>query len=237
MDFENDPAADFLSREQEELAGIIDESEGNQDRFTFWKYRGIVDNHCVIHDVYVDTVFLEPNFSELSNDDFSLINNAIQEASAQSDELVDDLAGMSFVSTIPDKTEEVPEKIRLWKIETQRKLEEKDSQEIEAKEALKLAAQNEMAEWAAKYKESMEKTKSFNRSNEQAFESLETPENGSKNIWESITNLCDFNQRGPKSSKDASRMRWAEWSVCPDPDNTFLPFLSSRSIFLQMKVN
>lgn len=143
----------------------------------------------------------------MSNDDFSIINSEIQEASAQSDQLIDDLAGMSFVSTIPEKTEEVPEKIRLWKIETQRKLEEKDRQEAEAKEALKLEAQNEMSEWAAKYKESMERTKSFNRSNEQAFESLETPDNGAKNIWESITNLCDFNQRGPKCSKDASRMR------------------------------
>lgn len=28
MDFENDPAADFLNREREELAGIINDAEG-----------------------------------------------------------------------------------------------------------------------------------------------------------------------------------------------------------------
>lgn len=28
MDFESDPAAEFLSREREELAGIINENEG-----------------------------------------------------------------------------------------------------------------------------------------------------------------------------------------------------------------
>lgn len=28
MDFENDPAADFLNREREVLAGIINETEG-----------------------------------------------------------------------------------------------------------------------------------------------------------------------------------------------------------------
>lgn len=28
MDFENDPAADFLNREREELAGIINDTEG-----------------------------------------------------------------------------------------------------------------------------------------------------------------------------------------------------------------
>lgn len=28
MDFENDPAADFLNREKQELAGIINDDEG-----------------------------------------------------------------------------------------------------------------------------------------------------------------------------------------------------------------
>lgn len=28
MEFENDPAADFLNREREELAGIINDNEG-----------------------------------------------------------------------------------------------------------------------------------------------------------------------------------------------------------------
>jgi hypothetical protein len=35
MDFENDPAADFLNREREELAGIINENEGELN-FSFF---------------------------------------------------------------------------------------------------------------------------------------------------------------------------------------------------------
>lgn len=158
----------------------------------------------------------DPIFNTMSNDDFELINSEIQQAEAQSeDQLIDDLAGMSFVSTIPPKVDnEVPEKIRLWREEMERKLEEKDRQEQEAKEALKVSAQKEMSEWVSKYKDSMEKTKSLNRNNEKEFESPEAAESDAKNMWESITNLCDFSTKGPKNSKDASRM---------------------RSIFLQMK--
>lgn len=144
----------------------------------------------------------------MSNDDFELINNEIQQAEAESNDLVDDLAGMSFVSTIPPKSDsELPEKIRLWREEMESKLEEKDRHEQEAKEALKAAAQNEMSEWVAKYNDSTEKTKMLNRNNEKELEVPERIENDSKNMWESITDLCDFSTKGPKNSKDASRMR------------------------------
>lgn len=156
------------------------------------------------------------NMSSMSNDDFELINEEIQQADAQTDELIDDLAGMSFNSTIPIKEveNEVPEKIRLWREEMERKLVEKDEHEQEAKEALKVAAQKEMSEWVSKYNDSMERTKSLNRNNEKEFSSPEEIDNDAKNMWESITNLCDFSTKGPKNAKDASRM---------------------RSIFLQMK--
>lgn len=42
MDFENDPAADFLNREREELAGIINENEGELNFRRFLKSRRIV---------------------------------------------------------------------------------------------------------------------------------------------------------------------------------------------------
>lgn len=147
-------------------------------------------------------------FNPMSNDDFELINNEIQQADAESNDLADDLAGMSFVSTIPPKVDnELPEKIRLWRQEMERKLEEKDRNELEAKEALKIAAQNEMDEWVAKYNDSMERTKSLNRNNEREFEVADTKESDAKNMWESIIELCDFSTKGPKNSKDASRMR------------------------------
>lgn len=158
---------------------------------------------------------LAVTFDPMSNDDFELINNEIQQADGQSDELVDDLAGMSFISTIPKvESEKVPEKVRLWREEKEKKLEEKDRMEQEAKEALGLAAQNELTEWVAKYNDSMERTKAMNRNNEKEFDDPKQEETDDKNMWESITQLCDFSTKGPKSAKDASRM---------------------RSIFLQMK--
>lgn len=115
MDFENDPAADFLSREREELAGIINENEGELDKcnkFRIFSYQNFV-NHRLS----------EPMFNP---DEFELINSEIQQADAQANELIDDLAGMSFQSTIPEKVDEVPEKILLWRENFSKSLEEKD---------------------------------------------------------------------------------------------------------------
>lgn len=78
-------------------------------------------------------------------------------------ELADDLAGMSFISSQQMSEKVVPEKIRIWREETERKLEEKDRMEQEAREALRLNAQKEMDDWKLKYQEQLEKTKALNR--------------------------------------------------------------------------
>lgn len=60
-------------------------------------------------------------------DEFELINSEIQQADAQADELADDLAGMTFQSTIiAEKVDEVPEKIKLWRENFSQNLELKD---------------------------------------------------------------------------------------------------------------
>lgn len=184
MDFESDPAADFLNREREQLGDIIGESE----------------------------IPAATNFDGMmSNDDFELINSEIkQEADAMANDLADDLSGMSFNSTTVHVSEKiVPEKIRIWREETERKLEEKDRLEAEAKEALRVSAQKEMDDWKTKYLEQLEKTKAMNRSAEKEFAHSDLNGNTeAKNVWESIANLCDFSSKtGPKSSKDASRIR------------------------------
>lgn len=139
-------------------------------------------------------------------DEFELINSEITAADAQSDQLVDDLAGMSFQSTIPEKVDEVPEKIKLWRENFSKNLEEKDERELREKEELRVAAQREMDEWVSKYKDTIERAKNLNRSNEEPVEP-EPTESTDKNMWESITKLCDFTGKGPKNTKDASRMR------------------------------
>lgn len=48
----------------------------------------------------------------------------------------------------------------------------------------------------------------FCRNAEQEFTHADlNGNNESKNMWESISNLCDFSSKGPKSTKDASRIR------------------------------
>lgn len=64
--------------------------------------------------------------------DFELINNEINLAEEQSNDLADDLAGMTFNSTIPETkfVDEVPEKIKLWRENFAKNLEEKDERVI-----------------------------------------------------------------------------------------------------------
>lgn len=171
--------------------------------FKFYFYQCLMLSHFMNHHD-LDSIFNK----SMSNDDFELINNEIQQADSQSDELADDLSGMSFFSTIPAKLEnQVPEKIRLWREEMERKLEEKDRQEQEAKEALRISAQKEMSEWVSKYNDSLDRQKSLNRNNEKEFESADNNDTEAKNMWESITKMCDFTTKGPKITKDATRMR------------------------------
>ena len=217
LDFETDPAADFLNREREEFAGITNENEGESEMAQIQlglNFLSISMNHH----------HSEPMFNP---EDFELINNEIKLAEEQSNDLADDLAGMTFNSTIPEtsKFDDVPEKIKLWRQNFAKNLEEKDErvrimnnllfggfkilfQEQREKEALREAAQKEMDDWVSKYNSTIEKSKTVNRSNELDEPEVASPTDADdKNMWESITKLCDFTGKGPKNTKDASRMR------------------------------
>lgn len=56
-----------------------------------------------------------------------------------------------------------PEKIRKWREEQQRLLEQKDAEEAVKKEELRHTAKRELEEWYARYKEQLEKSKINNR--------------------------------------------------------------------------
>ena len=143
----------------------------------------------------------------MSNDDFELINSEINNAEEMTNELVDDLSGMSFSSTQPKAVEE-PEKIRIWRENLKKQLEEKDQLEAESREALRVNAQKEMEDWVKKYNEQVEKTKQMNRTADEELKNSDLNGNSEgKNVWEQISNLCDFSAKGPKSQKDASRIR------------------------------
>jgi hypothetical protein len=62
-----------------------------------------------------------------------------------------------------DQPKIVPEKIRIWKEEQEKRLLEKDSAEEEAKELLKEQAKKELQDWYKRHDESIAKTKVMNR--------------------------------------------------------------------------
>lgn len=80
-------------------------------------------------------------------------------------------------------------------------------QEQREKEALRISAQQEMDEWVAKYNETIQRSKNSNRSQTEEAPEIEATDASDKNMWQSITSLCDFTGKGPKNQKDASRMR------------------------------
>lgn len=149
----------------------------------------------------------QTQFDQLMSDEFELVNSEIQQtADSIANELSDDLSGMSFSSAQPKSQE--PEKIKLWRENMQKQLEEKDRAESEAKETLRINAQKEMEEWVKKYNEQLQKTKSINRTADEDLKHSDLNGNSeSKNVWEQISSLCDFSSKGPKSTKDASRIR------------------------------
>ena len=56
-----------------------------------------------------------------------------------------------------------PEKIRVWREEQKVILEQKDQEEAQRKEELKVQAAKEMEEWYARYADQLEKSKASNR--------------------------------------------------------------------------
>jgi vacuolar-type H+-ATPase subunit H len=104
---------------------------------------------------------------------------------------------------------EVPEKIKKWREEQQRKIEEKDAKEKEMIEKMREEAAKDLEDWYNQYRDTKEKTKTMNRSAEQDLSSSQT--NGvaeNTAIWEKISTLCDFGgNKGPKTGRDVTRMR------------------------------
>ncbi|XP_025834717.1 clathrin light chain isoform X3 [Agrilus planipennis] len=157
--FEIDPAAEFLAREQSELAGLEDE-------------------------VKPAAVFV-PGFTAVKED--------FNGTKAKEDLNV-------------TRTREEPEKIKKWREEQQKRLEEKDKEEELKKEEWRAIAKKELEDWYKNHEELIAKTKAANRNAEKLFVAEDDQmEPGTE--WERIAKLCDFSPKVSKSSKDVSRMR------------------------------
>lgn len=75
-------------------------------------------------------------------------------------------SGYNGESNGPSRDQEIkpePEKIRVWREEQQRMLEQKDAEEAQRKEELRVHAKKELEEWYTRYADQLEKTKLSNR--------------------------------------------------------------------------
>ncbi|KAK6635740.1 hypothetical protein RUM44_000994 [Polyplax serrata] len=166
---EVDPAADFLAREQNELAGLEDD---------------------------LNPVTLNPTTDDVVKED-SVTGTQQQEAAPTAE---------TNVTPSVKQIREEPEKIKKWREEQKKRLEEKDENEEKIKEEWRQAAKKELEEWYSHHDDLIKKTKATNRNAEKQFVA-EIDEIQPGTEWERISKLCDFNPKLSKSNKDVSRMR------------------------------
>uniref|UniRef100_A0A2M4A9X3 Clathrin light chain n=1 Tax=Anopheles triannulatus TaxID=58253 RepID=A0A2M4A9X3_9DIPT len=202
---EADPAAEFLAREQNALAGLEDEIPpvAAAAAASVAGTNGSLDGEPVPK---AESTGLENDL----NGSFEMINNAdahepsttTADYNLNTEDDNDDFAGF----TVPKQVTEEPEKIRKWREDQKARLEEKDREEERKKDELREQARKELEDWYKHHDEAISKTKAANRNAEKQFVA-ETDEIEPGTEWERIAKLCDFNPKTNKSSKDISRMR------------------------------
>ncbi|KZC10099.1 Clathrin light chain [Dufourea novaeangliae] len=192
---EVDPVAEFVAREQDQLAGLEDEIPPVSMSTTTGTNAN--DN-------------LPENFGNLkvgpggdAEGSFEIID-----AVGQTNEIQPPSATETAPKSPPVKEE--PEKIRKWREEQKTRLEEKDAEEEKKKEEWREAARKELEEWYKHHAEAISKTKTTNRESAKNAEKqfvAEADEVEPGTEWERIAKLCDFNPKSSRTSKDVSRMR------------------------------
>ncbi|XP_046374305.1 clathrin light chain A-like isoform X3 [Haliotis rufescens] len=181
---EEDPAAEFLAREQTELAGLEDDN------------------------------FAGDSSAQPGGGDFDAFGSQATEPAAQEeedDDVDDEFAtngpsdAYSAISQVDTERAE-PEQIKLWREEQKNRLEKKDVEEEQKKGDWHDVARKELEDWYKHHAEQLEKAKENNRAAETAF-IKERDESIPGAQWEKICRLCEFNPKNVKSTKDVSRMR------------------------------
>ncbi|XP_046394268.1 clathrin light chain isoform X2 [Ischnura elegans] len=207
---EVDPAAEFLAREQDQLAGLEDELNptpvpaANGDTPLQTDHTGSFE--------MIDGFGQQDGFDQMGMGG----ENAVPEESGLSEN--DDAALGTDTAVNQPKFQppvsapvknvirEEPEKIKKWREEQKERLEQKDANEEKKREEWREVAKKELEDWYRHHEETISKTKAANRNAEKLFVAeTDAMEPGTE--WERIAKLCDFNPKSSKSSKDVSRMR------------------------------
>ncbi|XP_074656546.1 clathrin light chain B-like isoform X2 [Tubulanus polymorphus] len=189
---EEDPAAAFLAREQDQLAGLEDDGFGGTN-FQAEPADDGFEPAGTGQFAYGRTTSTE----EYDEQGFDYLNT-----DGQSNGPSDQYSAISQV----DQLRQEPEKIKRWREEQKERLEKKDEEAEEKKEAWRVVAKKELEDWYKNREEQLQKVKDTNRENEVAFVQ-ERDESIPGHEWERVCRLTDFNPKNSKNSKDVSRLR------------------------------
>jgi len=182
--FDEDPAADFLTREQESLGDVLGAGS----------FEVIPDNPSLdfLDEAPVEAV-LEQESQIMSE----------PEIIAPSAELFAD-DNVNTYAALKEATE--PDSIRVWRQEQQEQISARDTEAETKRQEWKTEAAKELANWHSKQEEVLTKNKAANREAQELFlKDNEEAKPGQQ--WEKICKLCDFNPKSNRNSRDTARMR------------------------------
>ncbi|KAL8578796.1 hypothetical protein ACOMHN_022089 [Nucella lapillus] len=204
---EQDPAADFLAQEKTALAGLEDDfgvgaSEPVQSLDTG---SGLLEVDSA-PEVMATSEGIE-DLGAGGETDLSAFSQE-QAAPESAETYQDDSEPADSYSAISqqDTVQAEPEKLKLWREEHAKRLEEKDAAEMKDKVEWKEKAKKELDDWYKHHSEQVQKTQATNREAEDAFVQDRDEKNPAQ-AWEKVSRLCEFNPKHSKNTKDVSRMR------------------------------
>ncbi|XP_071455252.1 clathrin light chain isoform X2 [Hetaerina americana] len=207
---EVDPAAEFLAREQDQLAGLEDELNPTPIPTTNGE-TPLQTDHTGSFEM-IDGFGQQDGFDQMGMsgeiavpEESGLTEN--DNAAIGVESSVNQMKFSTPVSApVKNIIREEPEKIKKWREEQKERLELKDANEEKKREEWREVAKKELEDWYRHHEETISKTKAANRNAEKQFVAeTDAMEPGTE--WERIAKLCDFNPKSSKSSKDVSRMR------------------------------
>ncbi|XP_059681182.1 clathrin light chain B isoform X4 [Gavia stellata] len=199
---EEDPAAAFLAQQESEIAGIEnDEGFGPTDGESATAPAGQA---------------APPEPGERRAAPATVNGDVFQESNGPTD-------AYAAIAKADRLTQE-PESIRKWREEQKKRLEELDAASKVTEQEWREKAKKDLEEWNLRQNEQMEKNRANNRIADKAFYQQpdadvigyvaseeaflkESKEETPGSEWEKVAQLCDFNPKSSKQSKDVSRMR------------------------------
>ncbi|NXN20564.1 CLCB protein, partial [Nycticryphes semicollaris] len=199
---EEDPAAAFLAQQESEIA-VIENDEGF----------GPTDGESATAPAGQAAA---PEPAGFQNGGATVNGDVFQESNGPTD-------AYAAIAKADRLTQE-PESIRKWREEQKKRLEELDAASKVTEQEWREKAKKDLEEWNLRQNEQMEKNRANNRIADKAFYQQpdadvigyvaseeaflkESKEETPGSEWEKVAQLCDFNPKSSKQSKDVSRMR------------------------------